>query len=750
MTRWKLGAGLAAFVGLLLVSVGDARAYRNGITGYTGYNGQYCKNCHGGPFDPSRADLVVDGVADPATYAFSPTVTYPVTIKFCAGDAMSGGAGFNIGVTGAGQGGLVALPAGTTDAQVSGREIRHLQRRAPTAASFGQGVGCTQEVRIQFLWTPPALAQDAANTQVKIAGASNWGPQNGGKTTVLTRNLGLDHPTACVPGSSERCGRTVNVAPLPCNDDDNDGHVPTTCYANGDNGGGDCDDTRQDVFPGALEVCDGVDNDCDGQTDENFASSAHYPDVDTDGYGDATAQPQVSCTGAIPPGRVTNNGDCNDLDEDVHPGAAELCDARDDDCDGQTDENYALLSNGVPRQVGESCDTEDVDICDHGTVVCVNNSLSECQGDTSQEEVCDGVDNDCDGQTDENAWLTLNDGTRLYAGTPCDSNTDLDRCPNGVVTCTSPNSVACEGDVATPERCDGQNVDNDCDGIYDKQDGWPLLGEVCGGSSCGTGRFVCAPSGTTVMCQDQGQPTETCGNSRDDDCDGETDELDGATWNGIPYGDPCDEDTDLDRCVTGTVACAGGYIQCVEPEEFPELCGNGQDDDCDGATDETCDGGVEPSDAGTPLPDAATPRDAGFPVDAAPRADAALPPDAAPRDAGPVDASLPADAAEPPLGSDGGDATDGNQEPTDARAPDAFRAPDAHVDDDAGADDERDGGRKDSARRPWPSRDDDDPPADNNPFCTCAATSQQPPGLELLLLALILARRRHQKLGRRE
>ena len=99
----------------------------------------------------------------------------------------------------------------------------------------------------------------------------------------------------------------------------------------------DCDDTDDQIKPTASEVCDGEDNDCDGEVDEDDAVDATlwYEDGDGDGYGDPTS-PTVACD--APTGYVADNTDCDDDDGDVNPGAAEVFDGEDQDCDDLYDE----------------------------------------------------------------------------------------------------------------------------------------------------------------------------------------------------------------------------------------------------------------------------------------------------------------------------------------------------------------------------------------------------------------------------
>jgi len=123
----------------------------------------------------------------------------------------------------------------------------------------------------------------------------------------------------------------LQFTPPSCPDADNDGY--TTCN-------GDCNDNNAAIHPGAAEVCNGIDDDCDGSIDEGLQFSMYYTDADGDSYGDKNDVGVSSCSPVA--GKVTNNSDCNDANAAVHPGATELCNGIDDNCSGTTDEGCSV------------------------------------------------------------------------------------------------------------------------------------------------------------------------------------------------------------------------------------------------------------------------------------------------------------------------------------------------------------------------------------------------------------------------
>jgi hypothetical protein len=162
----------------------------------------------------------------------------------------------------------------------------------------------------------------------------------------------------------------------------------------------DCDDSNAAVSPGAAEVCDGLDNDCDGMIDDGAVPGTFHRDADGDGFGD----PLVTVQGCAPPsGYVAASGDCDDAEATTFPGAAETCDTIDNDCDGAADEDGAatfyadsdgdgfgdptVTATGCTAPAGHVADSSDCD--DRNADV-----------HPAEHEVCDGLDNDCDGVVD--------------------------------------------------------------------------------------------------------------------------------------------------------------------------------------------------------------------------------------------------------------------------------------------------------------------------------------------------------------
>jgi hypothetical protein len=243
----------------------------------------------------------------------------------------------------------------------------------------------------------------------------------------------------------------------------------------------DCDDTAAGVNPGETEVCDpsNTDEDCNSLADDADSGvdptgfSTFYQDSDTDTYGN----PSTTTTACDPPtGYVADSADCNDASSAINPSASEVCDSIDNDCDGDIDDADASLDTSTATEVFTDSDGDGFG--DDSTLVLQCNPSTglvfvggDCDDGSAAvnpaaTEVCDGVDNDCDGDIDVDAI----DGILVYA--------DGDGDGYGSIT---EQSLACEveegftteaGDCddatdriypGAPETCDG--VDRDCDGV---------------------------------------------------------------------------------------------------------------------------------------------------------------------------------------------------------------------------------------------------------------------------------------------
>ena len=159
---------------------------------------------------------------------------------------------------------------------------------------------------------------------------------------------------------------------------------------------GDCDDSRSDVNPDAEEVCDDIDNDCDGDTDEGVTTT-FYQDADGDGYGNSAVTIQAC---SVPAGYVADNTDCDDTRGDVNPGAEEVCDGVDNDCDGEVDEGCGCAINEIQGDLDGDCD---VDGDDRNIL---RASLRKCESDSGYNADADYDSDECITFADYRIWYS--------------------------------------------------------------------------------------------------------------------------------------------------------------------------------------------------------------------------------------------------------------------------------------------------------------------------------------------------------
>ncbi len=444
---------------------------------------------------------------------------------------------------------------------------------------------------------------------------------------VLNNTDCNDASASVNPGASEVC----NLIDDNCNGSTDEG-VQSTFYADADGDGfgagspilactqpagtsinnTDCNDAVASIHPGATELCNNIDDNCNGLTDDGVVLLAYYADVDGDGYGSVLLG--NFCT---PPANSSLvSGDCNDANAAVNPGAAEVCNLIDDNCNGLTDEGVTstFYADNDGDTFGDALATTNACSAPAG-YVSNNTDCNDANAavNPGASEVCNLIDDNCNGTTDEGVTSIF------YA------DADGDSYGNPAVTttgCTAPfgyvaNSTDCnDGNAAinpgAAEVCN--SIDDNCNGLTDEG----LLNTYYAdndGDTYGAGSPILAcsqPVGTSLNntdCNDASAAvnpgaTEVC-NSIDDNCNGSTDE--GFTL--FTYYADVDGDSYGDAFNT-TTTCSGtapaGYTadntDCNDANGninpgATEVCANGIDDNCNGLTDEGCVGCQNPATA---------------------------------------------------------------------------------------------------------------------------------------------------------
>lgn len=335
-----------------------------------------------------------------------------------------------------------------------------------------------------------------------------------------------DSEADCDDGLDDDCDGLIDCddpdcAPIPfCIDEDGDSFPLSV----------DCDDTDPEVNPEAAELCNLVDDNCDGTVDEGCtctpegSEKACSTDTGVCTRGVQTCLPDGTwsgCDGVLP--------------------RAEDCDGLDNDCDGSIDEGCECIDGAT-----EPCGS-DIGACEFGSRSCTDGLWSSCSGGvTPVDEVCgNGIDDNCDGEVDESCPADEPEGPVPAPGTGPETGPETGPGP----------APEPEPDLPVATR---ECVDEDGDGY---------------GRFCARG-FDCDDEDASIF---PGAP-EVC-NDRDDDCDTMVDEL--VTRDcGV---------SDIGVCTFGVEQCDGGeWHSCSAVFPSDEVCGNRLDDDCDGSVDEGC------------------------------------------------------------------------------------------------------------------------------------------------------------------
>jgi len=348
-----------------------------------------------------------------------------------------------------------------------------------------------------------------------------------------------------------------------------------------------CDKTN-----GGVEVCDGIDNDCDYKIDAADDLSGDV-NVNKTCYG----SPVGLCADPAHAGVTTCVGGqivCGGPNVLVKDQLQETCNGKDDDCDGVVDDN--------PTDAGKSCGANNNFPCTLGTTVC-QNGVPICMGAVLPGmETCNGIDDDCDGQIDKVNGMSPPDSIGMCNVPLPPPAGATSPCKAGAKNCVG-GAIVCQGSVGPTGPTDGCNIDSNCDGILTNQPNTQTDVHNCGmcGNDCLVGAVHANWGCVAGVCQFQGCQTgywdldndkkceypcvfvsaqETC-NSVDDNCNGQIDE--GVVTPtpvqvcGVTPGAMSPE------CTSGvTVTCMNGAWKCAFP---PGVC----NPTCAGAT-ETCDG----------------------------------------------------------------------------------------------------------------------------------------------------------------